>query len=88
MNREPSMSKRNLPPNSDEYWLDAEKEIINTNEPLFAFEPGLTGHQWRQQGPYIVCKSCELVHALRIGMNKQLIGIDEEGMPILKSVER
>lgn len=41
------------------------------------------GHQWRQQGPWLVCKSCVLDHAFYIGMDKQLTGFDENNKPIL-----
>lgn len=40
--------------------------------------------QYRQQGPYLVCKSCELQHAQFIGMDKQMIGEDDMGQPIIK----
>jgi len=42
-------------------------------------------HEWRQRGPYLVCVSCELQHAVYIGMERILIGKDEEGKPILKN---
>lgn len=71
-----------LPPNEDkEFWLDAEREVINTNHPLFAFSPSLSGHQWRQQGPYLVCKSCPVRHSIYIGVDKRLVGFTEDGQP-------
>lgn len=69
-----------------------EEEIVLTNEeyetldfdnPDFVFRPN-EQHEWRQKGPYLVCKSCELEHAIHIGMEKELIGIDKEGRPILR----
>lgn len=41
----------------------------------------LTGHQWVQQGPWLVCKSCPIRHGTYIGINKILIGIDSKGYP-------
>lgn len=41
--------------------------------------------KWRQRGPFIVCTSCELQHALHIGMDKIMVGEDENGKPIIKS---
>jgi len=71
--------------------LTAEEEKLINNEekgfdfdnPEFTFAPkGF--HTWRAEGPYIICRSCELEHAIFIGMNKLLVGIDKEGQPILK----
>lgn len=59
------------------------EEVLNFNTPDFVFTPR-ERHGWRQEGPYLVCKTCELQHASYIGMNKVLIGLDEEGQPILK----
>jgi len=57
-------------------------EILDFNNPSFKFIPkGI--HTWRAQGIYIICKSCELEHAIYIGLDKRLVGIDEEGKPIL-----
>ena len=58
-------------------------EIHDTNKPLYEFSPGLAGHEWRQQGPYLICQSCEIKHATAIGMNKLLVGISEDGKAIL-----
>lgn len=41
--------------------------------------------KWRQRGPFLVCTSCELQHALHIGMDKIMVGEDENGKPIIKS---
>lgn len=40
-------------------------------------------HQWRQQGYYLVCKSCDLQHSVFIGPNQIMVG-EREGKPILK----
>lgn len=62
---------------------DERQEESNLNHPDFEFKPG-TVHNWRQQGYYIVCISCELQHALWVGENKILIGLDENG-PLFKT---
>lgn len=43
-------------------------------------------HDWRQHGPYLVCKSCDLQHSIYIGVNRQMVGRDGEGLPVLKKV--
>lgn len=63
---------------------EKEVEKLNFDEPQFKFEPNEV-HDWRQQGPYLVCKSCELNHAVYIGPQKIMVGIDKKGMPILKA---
>jgi len=64
---------------------EPEEEILDFTKPDFVFNPK-GSHDWRQQGPYLVCKSCELDHAVFIGVNKQMTGIDKNGDPILKKV--
>jgi len=59
------------------------EESLDFNKPSFTFIPK-GNHKWRQQGPYLVCKSCELQHAVYIGPDKMMVGIDKEGKPILK----
>jgi hypothetical protein len=70
----------------DEQQINEEvKPIIEEKEwerPDFVFLPK-GNHIYRQEGPYIVCKSCELTHAVYIGMKKIMVGQDENG-PILK----
>lgn len=41
----------------------------------------LTGHDWRQQGPYIICRSCPIEHGAYVGIDTTLVGIDEGGIP-------
>jgi hypothetical protein len=48
--------------------------------------PGIAGHEWRQQGPMLVCKSCPISHAQHIGLNVRLVGF-KDGMPILTKLE-
>lgn len=63
---------------------EQEGETLNFETPSYTFKPNEV-HEWRQQGPYLVCKSCELIHATYIGIKKILVGIDEKGKPILKA---
>lgn len=67
---------------SDELHIETNKDEL---QPLV--NPSFKGHRWVQKGPYLVCKSCPLEHATYIGMDKQLIGFDEEGLPLFKRVE-
>jgi hypothetical protein len=64
--------------------LKKEEQAYDFDKPEYTFIPkGI--HNWRQEGPYVVCRSCEIHHAVFIGMEKMMIGIDENGNPILKS---
>lgn len=63
---------------------EKEEEVLNFETPSYSFKPN-EAHDWRQQGPYLVCKGCELVHAVYVGTQKILVGIAEDGRPILKS---
>lgn len=58
-------------------------EELDFTKPDFQFIPK-GSHQWRQQGPYLVCRSCELEHATYIGMEYIMKGITEDGQPILE----
>lgn len=40
-------------------------------------------HNWKQKGQWLICDSCPFPHASFIG-DKILVGIDENGLPILK----
>jgi hypothetical protein len=62
------------------------EEVLDFNNPAYKFVPKGT-HEWRQRGPYLVCLSCELQHAVWIGMDKMMVGIDKKGRPILKPRE-
>jgi hypothetical protein len=61
-------------------------EELNFEKPDYSFIPNGM-HDWRQQGPYLVCKSCEIQHAVWIGIEKVMIGISEDGKPVLKKFE-
>jgi hypothetical protein len=62
---------------------EALNEVLDFNRPTFSFLPN-EAHDWRQRGPFLVCKSCEIEHATYIGPDRLLIGIDDKGRPILK----
>ena len=62
---------------------EQETEVLDFTKPDFSFIPK-GSHEWRQQGYYIICKSCDLEHAVWIGSKKILTGINEKGEPILK----
>ena len=70
-----------FPESGDEdFWgKDAD---INKIEERQAFLPN-PGHEWRQRGPYLICNSCSLQHAVYIGINKHLMGFDKNGKAIL-----
>lgn len=58
------------------------QEELDFNKPNYTFIPkGI--HEWRQQGYYLVCHSCDLVHATYIGPDRIMVGFDGE-KPILK----
>lgn len=67
---------------------DQEMEVINedtygevlTEEKRFEAK----GCQYRQRGPYIVCVSCEVQHAIYIGMDKLMVSEDSQGNPIFE----
>jgi len=69
---------------SNQKGVKASEEVLDFNKPSFTFIPK-GSHRWRQQGPYLVCKSCELQHAIYIGPDKIMVGINKKGEPILKS---
>lgn len=60
-------------------------EILDFTKPTYSFIPK-GSHEWRQQGPYLICKGCDIEHATWVGVNKQMIGIADSGDPILKEV--
>ena len=62
---------------------EPESEQIDFTRPAYEFKPN-EHHDWRQQGPFLICKSCELQHAVFIGNHKILMGLEEDGKPILK----
>lgn len=72
---------------SNEESIEKVEEIIESldfNNPSFTFKPN-ENHDWKQKGVYLVCKSCEIMHATYIGPDKIMVGLDEQGKPILKN---
>lgn len=51
--------------------------------PDFVFLPK-GRHMYRQEGPYLVCRTCELHHSVYVGMENIMIGENENGEPILR----
>jgi hypothetical protein len=76
------MLRRQLKKQNEEI-KEGESEVADFSKPAFVFKSN-EQHEWRQQGPYIVCKSCELQHAVFVGMDRILTGLDEKGKPIFK----
>ena len=74
---------KNLAKNQVEDEEVGESESLDFTRPTYIFKPN-EQHEWRQQGPYVICKSCELQHAVFIGMDKMLVGLNDKGQPILK----
>lgn len=60
------------------------KEAIDFTKPDFVFTPK-ENHNWRQKGPFLVCKSCEILHAVYIGQDRLMVGIDKDGKPLFKN---
>lgn len=60
-----------------------ETETMDFNNPTYSFVPE-GKHTYRQEGGYLVCRSCELRHAVWIGMDKIMVGEDSNGNPILR----
>jgi hypothetical protein len=52
------------------------------NQVVYKFIPN-GYHTWRQQGYYLVCKSCDLQHSVFIGPHLVMVG-EREGKPILE----
>jgi len=67
----------------EELKKDETLEELDFNNPTYSFIPS-GYHEYYQQGYYLVCKSCELSHAIYIGSEKVMVGKDKKGNPILK----
>lgn len=68
---------------NEEKLEEAEEETLDFTKPDYSFTPQGV-HQWRQQGYYLLCKSCEIEHAVFIGADKIMVGVDEQNRPRLK----
>jgi len=69
--------------------IDNEADEVQPETQIFnniQYFPG-GEHVWKQQGPYVVCQACPLHHAVFIGIEKVMIGVDEDGKPILRDKE-
>lgn len=62
---------------------EAQEEIELTKADYTFLPKG--NHLYRQQGYYLVCKSCDIQHAVWIGSEKILVGFDEKNEAILKN---
>ena len=71
--------KQEIPKEQQDKPLFEEKDI---KSPDFKFVPG--NHLWKQQGYYIVCYGCELEHAVWLGPDKLMVGVNDKG-PIIKT---
>lgn len=69
--------------NQKENEPESEEEMLDFTKPDYSFIPK-GNHEYRQQGYYLVCKSCEIQHAVWIGPDRLMVGVDESGRPILK----
>lgn len=67
-------------PSTEEIEVESEDLLFT---PDFTFFPK-GRHVYRQQGPYLVCRGCELHHAIYIGMEHIMVGEDSEGKPVLR----
>lgn len=51
-------------------------------------QPQLAGHGWKQQGAMLTCETCPFSHASFLpSADYQLMGIREDGLPIIKKLE-
>lgn len=57
-------------------------EERDISKPDYKFVPG--NHLWKQEGYYAVCYGCELSHAVWLGPDKLIVGVDDKG-PIIKT---
>jgi hypothetical protein len=63
--------------------VEEESEDVDFNRPEFTFVPN-GRHTYRQEGGYLVCKSCTLHHAVWIGMERLMVGEMPDGTPIIE----
>jgi len=74
-------NKEKIPQSEDE--VVTESEVMQKE-----FEFKAHGCQYRQRGPYLVCISCEVQHAIYIGMEKIMVGEDTDGTPIIEKRDK
>lgn len=68
---------------NEEDQIEENIEQLDFNNPSFRFIPE-GRHTYRQEGGYLVCKSCTLHHAVWVGMERLMVGESPDGTPILK----
>lgn len=72
--QEPKPSVEYTEAQLDEIRQQAVKKAINSK------------HTWKQRGVYVICKTCEHEHALYIGTNQLLVGLNDDGTPKLVKI--
>lgn len=67
---------------------DEEKELVPENISIHQSSAPTVGrfHAWVQQGPHMICQSCESSHGFYIGVKKRFKGFDENHNVILEKV--
>lgn len=78
-----SNDQNSLVPKDDKY----EPPVISQFDPSTMPDAQLAGHNWRQRGTELICESCPFTHATYIPPDKQLYGIDERGLPMIRTVQ-
>ena len=65
-----------------------EQEITSEIDLSELPQPQLAGHGWKQQGAMLLCETCPFTHTSFLpSADYQLMGIGEDGMPIIKKLE-
>jgi hypothetical protein len=75
MNKNESKKKKKIEPFDKSDW----KKLDEVEK----FENDISG-KWIQKGPYIINTSQKLDYGVYIGNDKKLVGVDENGKPIIK----
>jgi hypothetical protein len=65
--------------------IKGDEETLDFSKPSFTFKP-IGHHAYKQNGPYLICKSCEIQHATWVGIDKVLVGFNEKNEPIIQDV--
>ena len=59
-------------------------EELDFDNPDFKFEA--KNCRYKQQGPYLICQTCKVQHAVYIGPNRRMVGEKENGEPIIVNI--
>lgn len=80
-----NQNRENQKKNNDE---EDEKPLVEENIKIHQISSPTVGkkHDWIQQGPHLICRSCESPHGFRIGVNKRLKGFDDKGNMLIENV--